>query len=127
MQQKIESLPPIYALIFEIWDSGFSDYLTPIDLTHGAFITTEQFKDKYLEYYPNAQRYGSVSKKLITTRIKEALPSVSEKQGRVDGGSLRRGLLWPSLKVCRQEFEKYPDGKIPWTDAQEVPKNLQQA
>ena len=31
MQQKIESLPPIYALIFEILDSGFFDNLTPID------------------------------------------------------------------------------------------------
>ena len=56
MQQKIESLQPIYALIFEILDAGFFDNLMPIDLTHGAFFTTEQFKDKYLEYYPNAQR-----------------------------------------------------------------------
>ena len=121
MQQKIESLEPIYALIFETLDFGFFDNLTPIDLTHGAFITTEQFKDKYLEYYPNAQRYGSVSEKFITTRIKEALPSVKHEQHR-KGGNQRRGLLWPSLDVCRQEFEKYLDGRIPWTDAQEVPK-----
>tara|TARA_B100001057_G_scaffold68937_1_gene62712 strand:+ start:1514 stop:1696 length:183 start_codon:yes stop_codon:yes gene_type:complete len=60
MQQKIESLPLIYALIFEILDSGFFDNLTPIDLSKGAFITTEQFKDKYLEYYLNAQRYSVI-------------------------------------------------------------------
>ena len=121
MQQKIESLPPIYALIFEILDSGFFDNLTPIDLSKGAFITTEQFKDKYLEYYPNAQRYNAASEKFITTRIKEALPSVEQEQHRIDG-KLRRGLRWPSLKVCRQDFEKYLDGRIPWADAQEVPK-----
>ena len=121
MQQKIESLPLIYALIFEILDSGFFDNLTPIDLSKGAFITTEQFKDKYLEYYLNAQRYAAASEKFITTRIKEALPSVKQEYHRIDG-NLRRGLLWPSLEFCRQEFEKYLDGKIPWTDAQEVPK-----
>lgn len=98
MQQKIESLPPIYALIFEILDSGFFDNLMPIDLSKGAFITTEQFKDKYLEYYPNAQRYNAASEKFITSRIKEALPSVEQEQHRIDG-KLRRGLRWDSAPV----------------------------
>lgn len=121
MQQKIESLQPIDALIFDILNAGVFDNLTPIDLSKGAFITTEQFKDKYIEYYPNAQRFKPVSEKFITTRIKEVLPSVMNEQHRV-GGNLRRGLQWPSLEVCRQEFEKYLDGEIPWDDAQEVPK-----
>ena len=34
----------------------------------------------------------------------------------------RRGLIWPPLDVCRQEFEKYLNCKIPWADSQEVPK-----
>ena len=31
-------------------------------------------------------------------------------------------LIWTLPDVCRKDFKKYLDCKIPWADAQEVPK-----
>ena len=120
-EQKIASLEPLDALIFDILDAGFFDNLTPIDLTNGAFIRTEQIRDKYLEWHPNAQRYKPVTDKYITSHVMRVFPSARRDQQRV-GVDNRRGLIWPPLDVCRQDFEKYLNCKILWTDAQEVPK-----
>lgn len=95
--------------------------LTPIDLTNEAFIRTEQIRDKYLEWHPNAQRFKPVTDKYITSHIQTVLPSAKRDQQRV-GVDNRRGLIWPPLDVCRKEFEKYLNCKIPWADALEVPK-----
>lgn len=120
-EQKIASLEPLDALIFDILDAGFFDNLTPIDLTNEAFIRTEQIRDKYLDWHPNAQRFKPVTDKYITSHIQTVLPSAKRDQQRV-GVDNRRGLIWPPLDVCRQEFEKYLNCKIPWSDALEVPK-----
>ena len=108
-------------IIFDILDAGFFDNLTPIDLTNEAFIRTEQIRDKYLEWHPNAQRFKPVTDKYITSHVMRVFPSAKRDQQRV-GVDNRRGLIWPPLDVCRQDFEKYLNCKIPWADASEVPK-----
>ena len=121
LKPKIASLEPLDALIFDILDAGFFDNLTPIDLTNGAFIRTEQIRDKYLEWHPNAQRFKPVTDKYITSHVMRVFPSARRDQQRV-GVDNRRGLIWPPLDACRQDFEKYLNCKILWADASEVPK-----
>ena len=120
-EQKIASLEPLDAFILDILEAGSFNKLTPIDMTNGAFIRTEQFRVEFLEFYPNAGKHKPITDKYITSHIMTVLPSAKRDQQRV-GVDNRRGLIWPPLDVCRQEFEKYLNCKIPWPDAREVPK-----
>ena len=120
-EQKIASLEPLDAFILDILEAGSFNKLTPIDMTNGAFIRTEQFREELLDFHPNARKHKPISDKYITSHILEVIPSAKRDQQRV-GVDNRRGLIWPPLDVCRQEFEKYLGGKIPWPDEQEVPK-----
>jgi len=120
-EQKIASLEPLDAFILDILEAGSFNKLTPIDMTSGAFIRTEQFREELLDFHPNARKHKPISDKYITSHILEVIPSAKRDQQRV-GVDNRRGLIWPPLDVCRQEFEKYLGGKIPWPDEPEVPK-----
>ena len=52
--------------------------------------------------------------------VEKMVEKYAETSKTADGTWIKK--LEATGDVCRQDFEKYLDGKIPWTDAQEVPK-----
>ena len=122
LEQKLLSLDPIarwfydgldngtldscsdFVLSGSVNDEGWPDFISTDDALKGvtATISNRSFKK------PNA----SDVLRVLTT----ICPSSKKGQKKVNDSHRRRGLSLPPLQVAREEFERYIDGSLSWSE-----------
>ena len=82
-------------------------------------VGTKDFKKAFVDYNKNAQKYKPVSLSQLHSECIKRIPSAYRKQFREHGSSTKiRGMLFPSIRQSREEFEESIGGKgqIDWED-----------
>ena len=126
IEQKLKSLEGVDEFLFECLQNAEVpssrnryDSSTPKTWNGELRVGTKNFKEAFVDYNKNAQKYKPVSLSQLHSDCIKRIPSAYKKQFREHSSSPKiRGIIFPSIHQSREEFEESIGGKgqIDWED-----------
>ena len=112
-EQKLQSLEKFPRWWFDCLSQGaiiqYGNNLWP------EFVSSASLLSLFLEAEKTVRLYKQLIDRDVVAFMSKMCPSANREQG-MEGSHRRRGYVLPTLKIARENFEKYIGDKIEWED-----------
>jgi len=116
VEQKLRTLKPERQWWYECLHRGW--------ITHGKWQDIIDKNNVHKNYKSFCDDLGVKHRRsmseLVRGTLKPLVPGISEKRKTVDDGVRVRSFVFPNLDACRDAFDEWIGGRVPWSDLPEI-------